>query len=267
MKRAMGHHGEHDQHAAHGKDARSHDAGTDALRDDAAQAAGLKSEQSGYTFEVTKSDAELAFVIRAPDGQALRRFAPVHDRELHLFVISRDFARYAHLHPTRDARGTWSVQLPRLESGPYWVYADFTVGEGPALTLRHDFSIPGTTPQRVRRMPSTSRHVDGFHVEVDGALRAESPTRLTFRVRADSEPVQLEPYLGARGHLVVIRADDGAFLHVHPLEEGATPSDVSFSVHPPSAGRYELFLDFQVGGRVQTAAFSVDVQDDGLQST
>jgi hypothetical protein len=261
MKRAMGHHGEHEQHAAHGAHAptRDADAGAAVPGHGSEEPAGLGPEKAGYALELTRTDAELSFVIRAPDGKALDRFARVHDRELHLFVVSRDLTRYSHLHPTRDARGTWSVSLPPLEPGPYWVYADFTVDDGPALTLRQDLSIPGTKPERARPAPSASAHVEGFHVELEGVLRAETPAKLAFRVRGDGGPVPLEPYLGARGHLVVIRADDGAFLHVHPLEERAATGDVSFNVHPPSAGRYELFLDFQVEGRVHTATFSVEV--------
>jgi hypothetical protein len=54
---------------------------------------------------------------------------------------------------------------------------------------------------------------------------------------------------------VVIRADDLAFLHVHPAE-GAEPV---FAVSGLAPGRYRYFFDFQVGGVVRTAAFTVDV--------
>jgi hypothetical protein len=73
----------------------------------------------------------------------------------------------------------------------------------------------------------------------------------------------LEPYLGAYGHLVALRAGDLAYLHVHP--EGEEPAagqlsgpSVTFSAEAPTAGRYLLYLDFQVDGKVHTATFTVE---------
>ena len=69
----------------------------------------------------------------------------------------------------------------------------------------------------------------------------------------DTAPVtNLQPYLGASGHLVVLRRSDLAYLHVHP-EDGA---GLRFGVEVPSAGTYRLFLDFQHDGVVRTAAFT-----------
>ena len=40
---------------------------------------------------------------------------------------------------------------------------------------------------------------------------------LTLTVTKDGQPVtDLQPYLGAYGHLVALRAGDLAYLHVHP---------------------------------------------------
>ena len=69
----------------------------------------------------------------------------------------------------------------------------------------------------------------------------------------------LEPYLGALGHLVAIRASDLAYLHVHPLERQAGPGEVPFAVEVPSEGSYRLFFDFSHQGTVRTAAFTFDV--------
>ncbi len=79
----------------------------------------------------------------------------------------------------------------------------------------------------------------------------------------DGEAVaDLQPYLGAYGHLVALRSGDLAYLHVHP---DGTPGDgktqpgpeVVFYAAVPSAGTYHLFLDFRHEGIVRTAAFTV----------
>jgi hypothetical protein len=83
---------------------------------------------------------------------------------------------------------------------------------------------------------------------------------LRFRIARKGVPVaDLEPYLGALGHLVVLREGDLAFLHVHPEEAGA-PGEIAFAATFPSAGRYALFLQFRAGGQVHTAPLYVEVQ-------
>lgn len=66
----------------------------------------------------------------------------------------------------------------------------------------------------------------------------------------------IEPYLGARGHLVALREGDLAYLHVHPESDATEGRDIRFAVEYPSAGRYRLFLQFKHEGRVHTAAFT-----------
>jgi hypothetical protein len=256
MKENASQHHHDDAHNAHPP---AHEAGTKAP-DHPEPPRGLDSEARGYRLElVDVSERALVFVIRAPGGEALRRFARVHDRELHLIMVSRDLTQYAHLHPYRDASGSWSVALPALDPGAYWVYADFALHDGQTLTLRRELRIGGRVPERAARAPSSSIDVDGLRVRFGGTLQGGVPGELTFHVLRGNAPVELEPYLGANGHLVVIRASDGAFLHAHPRMDQNAPGEVSFSVHPPSAGRYGLFLDFQTEGRVHTAAFAVDV--------
>ena len=55
---------------------------------------------------------------------------------------------------------------------------------------------------------------------LEGDTAPGASTVLTTRIELDGEPVtDLEPYLGAYGHLVAMRAGDLGYLHVHP-EEG-----------------------------------------------
>ena len=88
----------------------------------------------------------------------------------------------------------------------------------------------------------------------EGASHAGKESALKFTVRRNGAPVAVEDYLGAKGHLVALREGDLAFLHVHPDE-----SSLSFMAEFPTAGRYRLFLQFQTGGRVHTAAFTQEV--------
>jgi hypothetical protein len=225
---------------------------------------GLAVSDSGYTFvpETTllrTGTDTFRFRITSADGEPVTDFDVEHDKELHLVAVSRDLARYAHVHPVRDATGVWSVDLPGLEPGAYRVFADFRPAGGPSLTLGVDAFVPGDYAGPPSLRPSASATVDDFEVTLAGDLHAGQASAIAVHVSSNGQPASLEPYLGADGHLVAIRVGDLAYLHVHPDDRAGVAGDVGFTVEVPSAGRYRLFFDFQVDGVVRTAAFTVDV--------
>lgn len=239
---------------------------------EAVPAGGLQISEGGYTLDlktprVTAGHrADLRFTVRDDRGRALTEYRREHDKELHLIVASRDLLTYRHLHPTRAADGTWSTPVDLPRAGGYRVFADFTPAKKGAenLTLGADLAASGSyRPQELPPAAATAR-VDGYEVELTGSLEPGRASELRLSVSRDGKPVtDLQPYLGAYGHLVALRSGDLAYLHVHPNGEpgdGTTESgpEVSFTATAPSAGSYRLFLDFKHGGVVRTAAFTVE---------
>jgi hypothetical protein len=229
---------------------------------------GVLVSQAGYTLEAERTlldgprDAPFRFRITGPDGTPVRDFDFAHERELHLIIVGRDLTSYAHLHPDRADDGTWSIPLPALAPGAYRAYADFAVTDGPELTLGVDLSVPGAARPAPLPRDATSATVGDYRVTLAGTPAASTESELELTVSRDGEPViDLEPYLGAAGHLVAIRAGDLAYLHVHPLDEAdeANGPGVRFAVEVPSPGDYRLFFDFAHRGEVRTAAFTVHV--------
>lgn len=261
-----------DDHAGHG--------GTAAV-------AGTSRSADGYALTAVGSPTavgapgELRFTVTAPDGKPLTRFTPAHEKELHLIVVRTDGAHFFHLHPTRAADGTWSIPWQAPAAGTYRVITDFVPGDRDGDTpvvLGTDVEIGGTfTP--VAPEPRRTDTVDGFTATLDGDLKPGAAQNLTITVRHGEHPVTLQPYLGARGHLVALRTGDLAYTHVHPVDgdthgdggghgdhvaheehAGGGAGTVAFSAQPPSSGRYLLYFDFQIDGVVRTATFVVDTE-------
>jgi hypothetical protein len=178
---------------------------------------------------------------------------------MHVILVRRDLTGYQHLHPRMDASGRWSVALRLPDGGAYRAYADFSSG-GRALTLAGDLLVPGGFRPEPLPAPSRSDRAAGYAVELTAeGLESDGAARLGYEVTRGGEPVaDIEPYLGADGHLVALREGDLAFLHVHPDEAGA-PGRIAFGAEFPSAGRYRLFLQFKHDGRVHTVAHTVEV--------
>jgi hypothetical protein len=88
---------------------------------------------------------------------------------------------------------------------------------------------------------------------------AMQPLIVTIEDALTGAPVNdLEPYLGAGAHLLVVAQDLTEVVHGHPTEEGRGPA-VTFRPLLPRAGVYKAWIQFQRAGRVSTAAFVIDV--------
>jgi hypothetical protein len=272
-------HSEHGakEHAGGGgghADGGGHASGADALP------GGLQVSEGGYTLDLETrrldagEESQLRFTVRGKDGKPVTAYAREHEKELHLILAARDLSTYRHLHPTRAADGTWSIPVDLPRAGDYRVFADFKPAAKGAegLTLGADLAVGGGYKPETLPEPSATTTTDGYTVTLDGGLRAGAGSEVTLSVAKGGEPVtNLQPYLGAYGHLVALRAGDLAYLHVHPTGEpgdGATKPgpEVSFMATAPSSGTYRLYLDFKHEGRVHTAAFTVKAGSGSAES-
>ena len=232
---------------------------------------GLQVTQDGYTLALTDAVAPagpatpVAFEILGPDGSPLTGYEREHGVDLHLVAVRRDLTGYQHVHPELGADGVWRTELA-LDPGSWRLFADFTASaDGTNRVLGADLAVAGDHEPRTLPEPAAVAQVDGYTVVLDGDLTPGEESELTLGISRDGVPVtDLQPYLGAYGHLVALRDGDLAYLHVHPAEaHGGTTAvpgpHVRFVTTAPSAGTYRLFLDFKHGDVVRTAAFTVPV--------
>lgn len=206
-------------------------------------------------------EAPFTFRIVGPDGTAVTDFDPEQGGvALHLVIVGRDLSGFQHLHPEMDSDGTWSTALSLPAPGVFRAFTDVTV-DGQPHTLGTDLFVPGVLSPQPLPAPEDLANVDGYQVTKEaGQPIAGEELEVRFTVSRDGAPVSdLEPYLGARGHLVGLREGDLAYLHLHPEDEAAASGEIVFAGSFPSPGRYRLFLQFQHEGAVQTVAYTVEV--------
>ncbi|MGK5534021.1 hypothetical protein [Streptomyces sp. URMC 129] len=261
--------------AGNGTEHEDHGHGAGSGAEQHQSAAATAATHRGYTLAPDAESlapgepADFRFRVLGPDGAPLTEYERAHGKDLHLIVVRHDLAGYQHLHPTLGDDGTWSVPLTLETAGEYRVFADFVPSGDPdgALTLAADVSATGPYEPEPLPAPERTATVDGYTVTLDGDLAAGAESELTLSVSRDGRPVtDLEPYLGAYGHLVALRAEDLAYLHVHPEGapgDGETPAGpgITFHAQAPSAGAYRLYLDFRHDGTVRTAEFTVEATE------
>ncbi|GAB2675828.1 hypothetical protein [Kribbella swartbergensis] len=239
------------------------------------QLPGLAVSEAGYTlspsttFYQAGAKTDLRFTIQGPDGKPVTKFTETHEKELHLIVVRRDLSGFHHVHPTRDASGTWSIPFTFTAGGTWRLFADFQpAGLDRTLTLGTDVNVSGLYIPVPLSEPASSYSFHGYDVTLAGNPVAGKESELTFTISRGGKPVtDLQPYLGAFGHLVSLRSGDLAYLHNHPAQH-ADPGTkggphITFATTFPTAGTYSLFLDFQHAGAVHTAEFTVKVGTDG----
>ncbi|MER7174873.1 hypothetical protein [Streptomyces mesophilus] len=245
--------------AGHGEESGGHAGDKDAPAAEASYRIGLETPRL-----TADRRGELRFAVEDEKGRPLTSYVREHGKELHLIVASRDLTVYRHLHPTRDATGTWSTPVELPEAGSYRIFADFKAkGAAEGSVQSAEVAVAGPYKPKELPKPSAVAKVDGYEVELSGKLTPNKASDLVLSVSKGGRPVKnLQPYLGSYGHLVALRADDLEYLHVHP-NKGKPGPDISFTAETTGKGAYRLFLDFQHEGKVRTAAFTVYTDGQG----
>lgn len=204
----------------------------------------------------------LRAMIHRPDGSKLSEFEETHEKLIHLIVVRDGLDRFAHLHPEVDEVGNITTEYTFPTGGRYLVYADHKPADGAPATARAEIRVGGEVPSAPVLAPDVPGPVsgDGLTAEVTVDAAGGNERRIAFELfDEEGRPVSdLEPYLGALGHVVILSADGRDYVHAHPLESGKG-EPVTFEAHFTSPGLYKGWAQFQRSGRVLTVPFALRV--------
>ncbi|MBV9866202.1 MAG: hypothetical protein JO316_12685 [Abitibacteriaceae bacterium] len=248
--------------------------------------------------------------------EPVKEFTVVHEKIMHLVVVSKDLSWFNHIHPDYKDNGLFLIRMVLPRPGTYKLYADYTPKDGRQEVPQCEFNVvssPAPNAQPVSFEPTARSAItadapkggvitkqiaalpedepqDESKTEVKTAagpayqielvppsqLRAEESTLLHFHVldANGKEVTDLQPYLGAMGHAVILSADTNIYLHTHPIsndtalqmlsqQKGAMPkinnSDVFFPLLFPKAGIYKIWAQFRHHDQLITAPFTLKV--------
>lgn len=185
--------------------------------------------------------------IDGPEGQ-VKDFDTVHEKKMHFIVVSKDLQYFAHLHPEPQSSGTFKVN-EKLPPGDLRLFADFAPRGKGGQVLMLPRKQGGVTPPVVDTMTVAA--------SLKGNLIAGTTTQLTLE---GGLPVKdLEPYLGAMAHLILIHEDAETFVHSHPLDD---PEKLVFLARPPKPGRYKGWVELKSGGQVLRKSFPLEAKSE-----
>ena len=205
--------------------------------------------------------AEVTLVLRIldPAGYAVRSFELVHEKLMHLFLVSESLQFFAHVHPDFQQDGSFRLPIRLPEPGLYRLLADYyPSGSVPQLAIATLYAKGSSRPAHLA--PSRDRQ-RCENMTASLRLEPEQPLAgLQSRLFYDLDPGEdLERYLGAWGHMLIASEDLVDLIHLHPFLAGG--STVQFNVIFPRPGNYKIWSQFQRKSVVNTVVFTVGVKE------
>lgn len=206
---------------------------------------------------------KIAATLHDATDSKLSSFEPTHEKLGHLIVVRQGLDEFAHLHPEVSEDGTFSTVFNFPIAGIYRVFLDYKeLGKSPS-TARAEIIVSGDAPAAPRLVGNVPGNIeaDGLKAFVSQKGSGNFERVLSFALSDEqNRPIEdLEPYLGAMGHLVVLSEDGTQYVHAHPRPQNDVKNIVEFEVHFPGPGLYKGWGQFQRQGKVVTIPAVIDI--------
>lgn len=251
-----------------------------------------------YEVEVTSSTDSIrpqqltnfSYKIKNDKGELLKNYEIAHEKIMHFILVRKDLQNFQHLHPDfNQAMGEFTVNITFQTDGSYRLFPDFTPGSNNPqklpVTVYHDVDVGNSNEYYAQSVvPDTEikKTYKVYDISFDFPKDLQKEKEITFRVSVaqNGKPViNLESYLGALGHSVILKEETLDFIHTHALEgisqgdsmqehnmnsmqEGTmmeSGPDIKFAATFPESGVYKIFTQFKHEGKVQTVDYIVKV--------
>jgi hypothetical protein len=225
--------------------------------------------------------------VQSDQGKAITQFDRVHEKLMHFIVVSNNLQSFQHLHPKYQGKGIFVVRTALPMQGAYTAFADYTPkGQSKQVGIVALDAGQGTS---IAPTPDTNlvRNLDGIQITLvldPKKIKLGKEMSITFKFQdPQGKPItNLQPYLGAMGHLVIIKYDpkltSASYLHAHPQEmtdmahmnhkmeamsdmkmETAQNGTVIFESAFPTSGLYKMWGQFQREGKIITVDFTINI--------
>ncbi len=241
-------------------------------------------------------EATLVFTVKDKQGATVKDLSIVHEKPMHLLVVSKDLAGFYHIHPESQADGSYRVAHTFPNGGDYRLYADFTPKDAKQVVEKIDVKVAGAQRAKVALAPDSSfeKTVNNLKIVMkpDSELKAGNELMLEFAAfdgKTGKPATDLQNYLGELAHFVIISEDMRDFVHAHPMSKAEhnsmkktdagdhkadghahgdekadakkqSESEVAAHTAFPRAGLYKVWAQFQRDNQIINVPFVVNVK-------
>lgn len=246
-------------------------------------------------IEANKPFTLTIHILNADGKTPVTAFDEVHTKLLHFIIVTQDLTQFLHVHPNYQGNGVFVLKdlvLPAVAN--YVTYADFTPTGGHQHYVRNTLTVNGATDKQPNLIvSSTDATAGGLKIALDTSDAFKAGAEISFKFHVSDAQTSaaindLDEYLGAAGHLVIIDESNQIYIHTHPAETDmadmngmsgmsnmptATPEmagmtmpthygpDLEFMTEFPHGGLWGMWLQVQYKGEIYTFPYVVDVTD------
>jgi hypothetical protein len=233
---------------------------------------GSDSTQASLTAPASiapKTPVPLTIDVQDKQGKAIAQFDTFQEKLMHLIVVSNDLQFFDHIHPTYKQNGRFDVEASFPQPGSYTLFSDYKPAKQSEVVSVMKLQVPGTSSaapaidlKRTKALGDTKANLTFS----EPTLKAGQEVTVMFDLQqaTNNQPIQdLQPYLGQRGHLVILRQVEPLtakdYIHAHALKN-SPDGQIEFMTKFPKPGKYKLWGQFNRNGKIIVADFWVDVQ-------
>jgi hypothetical protein len=210
----------------------------------------------------------LGIDIQDSGGNTVSEFDIVHEKTMHLIVVSDDLQFFSHVHPTQNQAGQFEVEKIFPSGGNYTLFADYKpTGDAQRVSVLKT-AVEGDPAPEAPMTFARSQTLGDTQVSLmlpSEAIVAGESVTLAFHledVQTQALVSDLQPYLGELGHLVIIKQSDSPtetdYIHAHPMPNHG-PGHLEFMTQFPEPGNYKMWGEFNRQGEIIAAEFWVTV--------
>lgn len=235
---------------------------------------------------VVNNNLKMDFKITdASNGDPVYFFQTPFEKPFHMIVVNSDLSYFSHIHPVQQ-KNVFSIETSFPNNGFYHIYSDFQpfgaveqqngfqvmVGGNESTTSAEvvNFGLEKIVGDYIVRLQYESLTSEKLTVG-DQELRFSVYDKSNKQGFSSNAPVtNLYPYLGAFGHLVMIKKDTFEYVHAHPVmnrpvganeRSGPEVKFVPMAIYGKvSPGIYKVFGQFNPNGTLITAGFWIEVK-------
>ena len=229
------------------------------------RSASISLKTSSATIQAGQPVA-LAFTMDDGGGNTIRSLESVHERPVHLVVVSEDLFEFDHIHPALAAGNQYVVSHTFEHGGNYRLFVDVTPPGREQQIVPFEVRVEGEKREpRAIGAATITAGMTGPEV-----ITAGTDSMLMFALADQST----EPYLGAWAHVMIVNEAGNVFIHAHPMDMSGTsaqghshaaladtpPDMVHVTASFPAPGLYKVWVQTERNGEVITRSYLVSAK-------
>lgn len=228
------------------------------------------SVDSTYSMKIDLSPSSvntnqpIKYILTPMLDSSVTKLEVLHEKKIHLIVVSDDLGSFKHVHPEEQADGSFTFTDSFRLGGKYLMYADYKPEGGDQMISLKMIEIGGEPkPAESFTAADLEDEVNGYKVILNPdkkELKVGSEMMFTADIYLGTKLIShesLQDYLGEKAHMVIIGLADKKYLHVHPM---IMDNKLMFHATFSAPGLYRVWLEFKKQDIVNAADFVIEVR-------